>query len=30
VNQDAMVQHIVLYGNLTINNPLHLAKLRDI
>jgi hypothetical protein len=30
VNQDAMVQHIGLYGNLTINNPLHLAKLRDV
>lgn len=30
VNQDAVIQHIGFYGNLTINNPLHLAKLRDV
>jgi hypothetical protein len=30
VNQDAMVQHIGLYGNLTMNNPLFCAKLRDV
>lgn len=29
VNQDAMVQHIGFYGNLTLNNPLHTAKLYD-
>jgi len=29
INQDAMVQHIGFYGNLTVNNPLHLAKLFD-
>jgi hypothetical protein len=29
VNQDAMVQHIGFYGNLTLNNPLHMAKLYD-
>lgn len=29
VNQDAMVQHIGFFGNLTINNPLHCAKLLD-
>ncbi len=29
VNQDAMVQHIGFYGNLTLNNPLHVAKLYD-
>lgn len=29
VNQDAVVQHIGFFGNLTINNPLHLAKLTD-
>lgn len=27
INQDAMVQHIGFYGNLTMNNPLHNAKL---
>jgi len=27
VNQDAIVQHIGFYGNLTIANPLHQAKL---
>lgn len=29
INQDALVQHIGFYGNLTIANPLHLAKLYD-
>ena len=29
VNQDAIVQHIGFYGNLTLNNPLHNAKLYD-
>jgi len=29
VNQDALVQHIGFYGNLTLNNPLHMAKLYD-
>lgn len=29
VNQDALVQHIGFYGNLTINNPLHCVKLYD-
>lgn len=29
VNQDAIVQHIGFFGNLTLNNPLHMAKLRD-
>ena len=29
VNQDAVVQHIGLYGNLTQFNPLHHAKLYD-
>lgn len=29
INQDAMVQHIGFYGNLTIANPLHQAKLID-
>ncbi len=29
VNQDAIVQHIGFYGNLTLNNPLHVAKLYD-
>jgi len=29
INQDAMVQHIGFYGNLTINNPLHCAKMYD-
>jgi hypothetical protein len=28
VNQDAVVQHIGFYGNLTMANPLHQAKLR--
>lgn len=28
-NQDAIVQHIGFYGNLTLNNPLHTAKLYD-
>jgi hypothetical protein len=28
VNQDAVVQHIGFYGNLTLANPLHQAKLR--
>ncbi len=27
VNQDAVVQHIGFYGNLTMVNPLHMAKL---
>lgn len=29
VNQDAIVQHIGFYGELTMNNPLHNAKLYD-
>ena len=29
VNQDAIVQHLGFYGNLTMNNPLHMAKLYD-
>ncbi|MEM9053878.1 MAG: phage major capsid protein [Pseudomonadota bacterium] len=29
VNQDAVVQHIGMYGNLTMFNPLHQAKLYD-
>jgi hypothetical protein len=29
INQDAIVQHIGFYGNLTVCNPLHLAKLHD-
>jgi hypothetical protein len=29
VNQDAIVQHIGFYGNLTLNNPLHTGKLFD-
>ena len=29
VNQDAYVQHIGFYGNLTIKSPLHLSKLYD-
>lgn len=29
INQDAIVQHIGFYGNLTLNNPLHMAKLYD-
>lgn len=29
INQDAMVQHIGFFGNLTLNNPLHVAKLYD-
>lgn len=29
INQDAMVQHIGFFGNLTLNNPLHMAKLFD-
>lgn len=29
INQDAIVQHIGFYGNLTYNNPLHLAKMYD-
>lgn len=29
INQDAIVQHIGFYGNLTLNNPLHFAKLYD-
>lgn len=28
-NQDALVQHIGFYGELTMNNPLHMAKLYD-
>jgi hypothetical protein len=28
-NQDAIVQHIGFYGELTMNNPLHMAKLYD-
>lgn len=29
INQDAIVQHIGFYGNLTMNNPLHMVKLYD-
>lgn len=29
INQDAIVQHVGFYGNLTLNNPLHTAKLYD-
>lgn len=29
VNQDAIVQHIGFYGEVTMNNPLHMAKLFD-
>ena len=29
INQDAMVQHIGFFGELTLNNPLHVAKLYD-
>ncbi len=29
INQDAIVQHIGFFGNLTLNNPLHTAKLYD-
>lgn len=29
INQDAIVQHIGFYGELTMNNPLHMAKLYD-
>lgn len=29
VNQDALVQHIGFFGNLTLANPLHQAKLSD-
>lgn len=29
INQDAMVQHIGFFGELTMNNPLHMAKLYD-
>lgn len=29
INQDALVQHIGFFGNLTLNNPLHTAKLFD-
>jgi hypothetical protein len=29
INQDAVVQHIGFFGNLTMNNPLHMAKLYD-
>jgi len=28
VNQDAIVQHIGFFGNLTLNNPLHTARFR--
>ena len=30
VNQDAVVQHVGFMGNLTLNNPLFQAKLRDV
>jgi hypothetical protein len=30
INQDAVVQHIGFFGNLTIKNPLHCAKLRGV
>lgn len=29
VNQDAVVQHIGFYGELTMTNPIHMAKLYD-
>jgi hypothetical protein len=29
VNQDAVVQHIGFYGNMTMNDPQHMAKLID-
>jgi hypothetical protein len=29
INQDAIIQHVGFYGNLTLNNPLHTAKLYD-
>ena len=29
INQDAIVRHIGFYGELTLNNPLHMAKLYD-
>jgi hypothetical protein len=29
INQDAVVQHIGIFGNLTMNNPRHNAKLYD-
>lgn len=29
VNQDAVVQHIGFFGNLTLCNPIHMAKLYD-
>lgn len=29
INQDAMVQHIGFFGELTMNNPLHMAKMYD-
>jgi hypothetical protein len=29
INQDAMVQHIGYFGNMTINNPRHCAKMYD-
>jgi hypothetical protein len=29
INQDAIVQHIGFFGNLTLSNPLHMAKLFD-
>lgn len=29
INQDAVVQHIGFFGNLTMNSPLHMAKLYD-
>ena len=30
VNQDAIVQHVGFMGNLTMANPLHQAKLRNV
>lgn len=29
VNQDAIIQHIGFFGNMTLNNPLHTGKLYD-
>lgn len=29
INQDAVVQHIGFFGNLTMSNPLHMVKLYD-
>lgn len=29
VNQDAMVQHVGFFGELTMSNPIHMAKLYD-